>query len=170
MDIDDLKVFCLAARRASFAAVAKELGTTPAHVSKRIAILETTLAVRLFHRTTRRVAITADGEIAYQWARRILEDVTSMTETLQSTKSELSGLLRISTSLRLGRLHVAPILSRLGEQYPKLDVWLELLDRHTDLINENIDIDIRFGDPTQPQLIAIASPATGACYAPRPAT
>jgi len=154
MDIDDLKVFCIAARRASFAAVAKELGTTPAHVSKRIAILEATLAVRLFHRTTRRVAITADGEIAYQWARRILEDVTSMTETLQSTRSELSGLLRISTSLRLGRLHVAPILSSLGNQYPKLDVWLELLDRRTDLINENIDIDIRFGDPTQPQLIA----------------
>ncbi len=154
MDIDDLNVFCIAARRASFAAAAKELGTTPAHVSKRIAILEAALSVRLFHRTTRRVVITSDGEIAFEWARRILEDVASMTETLQTTKGELSGLLRISTSLRFGRLHVSPILSLLGERYPKLDVWLEVLDRRTDLVNENIDIDLRFGDPVQPQLIA----------------
>ena len=55
--LDDLRVFCLAARRANFAATAKELGTSPAFVSKRIAILEKALGVNLFHRAGRRVAV-----------------------------------------------------------------------------------------------------------------
>jgi LysR family transcriptional activator of dmlA len=110
--------------------------------------------VRLFHRTTRRVVITQDGERAFQWAQQILGDANAMSEAFSSAKKEPSGLLRIATSQRLGREHVAPILSALGERFPRVDVWLELLDRRVDLITENFDIDIRVGDPTQPHLIA----------------
>jgi LysR family transcriptional activator of dmlA len=131
-----------------------EIGTTPAHISKRIAILESQLDVRLFHRTTRRVVITEDGERAFQWAQRILGDANAMSEAFSSAKKEPSGQLRIATSQRLGREHVAPILSALGKRYPRLEVWLELLDRRVDLITENFDVDIRVGDPTQPHLIA----------------
>jgi LysR family transcriptional activator of dmlA len=154
MDLKDLKVFCEVARRSGFAAASLEIGTTPAHVSKRIAILESQLGVRLFHRTTRRVVITQDGERAFQWAQQILGDASAMSEAFSSAKKEPSGQLRIATSQRLGREHVAPILSALGKRYPRIDVWLELLDRRVDLVAENFDIDIRVGDPTQPQLIA----------------
>ena len=61
--LDDLRLFCLAARRASFAATAKELGTSPAFVSKRIAILEKALGVSLFHRASRRVTVNPDGSL-----------------------------------------------------------------------------------------------------------
>jgi LysR family transcriptional activator of dmlA len=154
MDLKDLQVLCEVARRSSFAAASLEIGTTPAHISKRIAILESQLGVRLFHRTTRRVVITQDGERAFQWAQRILDDATAMSEAFSSAKKQPSGLLRVATSMRLGREHVAPILSALGKRYPRLEVWLELLDRRVDLITENFDIDIRVGDPTQPHLIA----------------
>jgi len=154
MDLKDLQVFCEVARRSGFAAASLEIGTTPAHISKRIAILEGQLGVRLFHRTTRRVVITEDGERAFQWAQRILDDANAMSEAFSSAKREPSGQLRIATSQRLGREHVAPILSALGKRYPRLEVWLELLDRRVDLIAENFDLDIRVGDPTQPQLIA----------------
>lgn len=154
MDLKDLQVFCEVARRSGFAAASLEIGTTPAHISKRIAILETQLGVRLFHRTTRRVVITEDGERAFQWAQRILDDANAMSEAFSSAKREPSGQLRIATSQRLGREHVAPILSALGRRHPRLEVWLELLDRRVDLVAENFDLDIRVGDPTQPQLIA----------------
>lgn len=154
MDLKDLQVFCEVARRSGFAAASQEIGTTPAHISKRIAILEGQLGVGLFHRTTRRVVITEDGERAFQWAQRILGDADAMAEAFSSAKREPSGQLRIATSQHLGREHVAPILSALGSRHPKLEVWLELLDRRVDLVAENFDLDIRVGDPTQPQLIA----------------
>ncbi|PIF73212.1 LysR family transcriptional regulator [Variovorax sp. 54] len=154
VDLKDLEVFCEAARRSSFVGASLEIGTTSAHISKRIAILESQLGVRLFHRTTRRVVITEDGERAYQWARRILDDANAMSEAFSSAKAEPSGLLRIATSQRLGREHVAPILSALSERHPRIEVWLELMDRRVDLIAENFDLDIRVGDPTQPRLIA----------------
>ena len=153
-DLNDLHVFCTVAQRASFVASATELGVSQAFVSKRISILEKQLGVRLFHRTTRRVHISDEGERIYAAARKILEDVSTLTETAISAKGEPSGQLRISTSLRLGRNHVSHVLSLLQRRYPKLDIWLELLDRRVNLVEEGYDVDIRVGEPTQPQLIA----------------
>lgn len=150
----DLSLFCTVARRSSFVAAATELGSSPAYVSKRIAILEKELQVRLFHRTTRRVSITDDGEMVFRWAQKILEDVAGMTEAVASMKSEPRGSLRISTSLMLGSNHIAPALSLLVERYPELEVWLELIDRRADLVAEGYDLDIRVGEVQEPHLIA----------------
>ena len=153
-DLTDLRVFCCVARRSSFVAAAQELGISTAYVSKRVAGLEQRLGVTLFHRTTRRVRISDQGELAYAWARKILDDVDAMTLELSDTRSAPSGPLRVCTSLRLGRNHVAPALSLLGKQFPQLDIWLELVDRQVDLIAEGIDIDIRVGEVSEPHLIA----------------
>ncbi|EYS80481.1 LysR family transcriptional regulator [Cupriavidus sp. SK-4] len=164
----DLRLFCTVARRASFIAAANETGISPAHVSKRIAMLETMLGAKLFHRTTRRVSVTAEGESAFAWAQKILEDVDGMLEAVGATGGEPRGLLRIATSVRLGRRHVAPALSRLRQQHPGLEVWLELLDRRVDLIGESFDLDIRVGEVEEPHLIAskIASGSRVLCAAP----
>ncbi|KAI3595766.1 Transcriptional regulator, LysR family [Cupriavidus necator H850] len=164
----DLRLFCTVARRASFIAAANETGISPAHVSKRIAMLEAMLGAKLFHRTTRRVSVTAEGESAFAWAQKILEDVDGMLEAVGATGGEPRGLLRIATSVRLGRRHVAPALSRLRQQHPGLEVWLELLDRRVDLIGESFDLDIRVGEVEEPHLIAskIASGSRVLCAAP----
>jgi len=150
----DLQLFCEVARRSSFIAAASETGLSPAHVSKRIATLEEQLGVKLFNRTTRRVNITSDGEAAFAWAQKILEDVGAMVDALSGGQREPQGTLRLCTSLRLGREHIAPILSLLRHQYPALEIWLELLDRRADLIADNFDIDIRVGEVQEKHLIA----------------
>ena len=150
----DLQLFCEVARRSSFIAAASETGLSPAHVSKRIATLEEQLGVKLFNRTTRRVNITSDGEAAFVWAQKILEDVGAMVDALSGGQREPQGTLRLCTSLRLGREHIAPILSLLRRQYPALEVWVELLDRRVDLIADNFDIDIRVGEVQEKHLIA----------------
>ncbi|MGH8788759.1 MAG: LysR family transcriptional regulator [Cupriavidus necator] len=164
----DLRLFCTVARRASFIAAANETGISPAHVSKRIAMLEAMLGARLFHRTTRRVSVTAEGESAFAWAQKILEDVDGMLEAVGATGGEPRGLLRIATSVRLGRRHVAPVLSLLRQQHPGLEAWLELLDRRVDLIGESFDLDIRVGEVEEPHLIAskIATGSRVLCAAP----
>jgi len=150
----DLKVFCSVARLSSFAAAAQELGNSPAYVSKRIAELERSLGATLFHRTTRRVKISPQGELAYAWAQKILADVDGLAMDMSNTCVDLSGPLRITTSLRLGRNHVSPILTMLGKQHPKLEIWLELVNNRIDLIEEGIDIDIRVGEVREQNLIA----------------
>jgi LysR family transcriptional activator of dmlA len=149
----DLQLFCIVARRSSFIAAATETGISPAHVSKRIAMLETSLGVRLLTRTTRRVSITSDGEAAFQWAQKIIDDVQGMAEAFAGF-DDPRGLLRIGTSLRLGREHVSPALTLLRQRHPGLEIWLELLDRRVDLIGESFDIDIRVGEVVEPHLIA----------------
>src|ERR1700753_269962 len=98
-DLIDLRVFCQVARRSSFVAAATELGISPAYVSKRVADLERSLGVTLFHRTTRRVRISDAGEAAYAWARKVLEAVDGLNDSVAHTDSGLAGPLRISTSL-----------------------------------------------------------------------
>ena len=72
---DDLRVFVTVARRSSFVAAAAELGVSAAYVTKRVKVMEGTLGAALFNRTTRRVVITEDGERAYHWAQKILDDM-----------------------------------------------------------------------------------------------
>lgn len=168
-DLADLEVFCGVARRSSFTAAAADLGISPAYVTKRIASLERALGVTLFHRTTRRVHISPEGEIAYDWARRLLDAADGMHSDLSSARGSPSGTLRLSTSLRLGRNHVAHILALMRRDYPGLDLWLELVDRRVDLIAEGFDLDIRVGEVTEPHLVArkIVDSARVLCASPR---
>jgi LysR family transcriptional activator of dmlA len=149
----DLRVFIQAARQASFAAAANELGTSPAYVSKRIALLEGTLKVKLFHRSTRRVSLTERGELMLSWAQRVLDTYDQLDGALDSTQDDVRGGLRIAASSGLGRNHVAPALSELVKLHPGLEIDLEILDRSVDLVDEKIDIDIRIGDVREPHLV-----------------
>ncbi len=152
--LKDLRVFMLVARRAGFAAVAEELGVSPAFISKRVALLEQTLNVVLLHRTTRRVTITEEGERIYEWAQRILQDVDQMMDELSDARQVPRGMLRIISSFGFGRRVVAPALSALAKEYPQLELRFDVEDRLVDMVNEGIDLDIRIGDDIAPNLIA----------------
>jgi LysR family transcriptional activator of dmlA len=149
----DLRVFIQAARMASFAAAANELGTSPAYVSKRIALLERSLKVKLFHRSTRRVSLTERGEAMLSWAQRILDAYEQLDVTLEESQKDIRGGLRIAASSGLGRNHLAPALSELVKLHPGLEIDLEILDRSVNLVDEDIDIDIRVGDVHEPHLV-----------------
>ena len=167
-DLIDLRVFCQVARRASFVAAATDLGISPAYVTKRVAGLEKALGARLFHRTTRRVRISDEGEAAYAWARRVLDAADELDQGVRGSNAAPAGPLRISTSLRLGRNHIAPILAQMSQTYPALEIWLEVMDRRVDLLGEGFDIDVRMGEVNEPHLVAhhVATNVRVLCAAP----
>lgn len=152
--IRDLELFSVAAQHSSFVAAAKAIGTSQAHISKRIKALETSLGVTLFFRNSRRVMVTSEGRILLEWAQRIHLDTQTLQSAFNGTTDIAHGTLRISSSQRLGRRHVGPALARLQKENPQLDIWLELLDRRVDLVTEGFDIDIRVGEVNEPGLIA----------------
>lgn len=154
IDNEDLRVFATAARKASFAAAAEELGMSPAYVSKRIGILEEMLGVRLFHRTTRRVVVSEDGEKVYAHALTILENLDTLLHEVAERREIPRGLLRISGSFGFGRNVVAPVVARLVAVHPALQVRFEVFDRLVDIVEEGFDIDIRVGEELPPHLIA----------------
>lgn len=166
--LDDLRLLCVVARHRSFAETARELGVSKAVVSKRIALLEAAVQERLFHRTTRSVSLTAQGEIVYQWAQRILEDVDLMGEAISREKAAPSGLLRICSSTGFGRSRLAPALSALAVRYPQLEIQVELFDRLVDLVEEGFQLDIRIGRVHESNVIArrIARNRRVLCAAP----
>jgi LysR family transcriptional activator of dmlA len=166
--LEDLTLFCAVVRLRSFAATAREQGVSNAYVSKRIAVLEAAMQVRLLHRTTRTVTLTEQGQVVHTWAQRILEDVEQMAEAVSSEKMAPSGLLRLCTSSGFGRNRLAPALSALAKQYPALEIQLELIDRKVDLIAEDIHLDIRVGQAHEPHLISrrIAPNQRVLCAAP----
>ncbi len=166
--LDDLRLFCVVARHRSFAETARELGVSKAVVSKRIALLEAAVHEKLFHRTTRKVTLTGQGEIVHQWALRILEDVDLMGEALSREKAAPRGLLRICSSTGFGRSRLAPALSALAGHHPQLEIQLELYDRLVDLVEEGFQLDIRIGRVHESNVIArrIARNRRVLCAAP----
>jgi len=151
--LEDLRLLCVVVRNRSFAETARELGISKAVVSKRIALLESAVQETLFHRTTRNVLLTAQGEIVHQWALRILEDVDLMGEAISHEKAAPGGLLRICSSTGFGRSRLAPALSELARRFPRLEIQVELLDRPVDLIDEGFQLDIRIGQVREGNVI-----------------
>lgn len=151
--LDDLRLLCVVARNRSFAETARELGVSKAVVSKRIALLEDAVQERLFHRTTRSVSLTAQGEIVHQWAQRIVEDVDLMSDAISREKAAPSGLLRICSSTGFGRRRLAPALSEMARQFPQLEIQVELFDRPVDLVEEGFQLDIRIGQVREGNVI-----------------
>jgi LysR family transcriptional activator of dmlA len=154
LENEDLRVFVTVVRRSSFIAAAEELGMSPAYVSKRIGVLEGSLGVRLFQRTTRRVVITEDGEQVYARAQAILDQLADLVDEVAGRRSDPAGQLRICSSFGFGRNLVAPAIARLAAAYPSLQIRFEVFDRLVDIVEEGFDLDVRVGDEIPPHLIA----------------
>lgn len=167
-DLGDLRVFVETARRANFARAAEALDASAAWVTKRIQVLEQSLGVKLFHRSTRKVVVTEEGERIYQWAQQILDAVDGMVAEVSAARAEPRGALRICSSFGFGRNIVAPAISQLSARYPQLKIRFELFDRLVDITSEGFDLDVRVGDEIAPHLIArrLASNHRVLCAAP----
>lgn len=166
--ISELAFFTLLIRVGSLAAAAREMNLTPPAVSKRLALLERRLGVRLLNRTTRSISLTAEGELYLINAQRILGEIEEMERQVSSSRAEPKGLLRVNAPLGFGRTHVGPAISSFARRYPEVEVQLHLTDRPINLPDDAIDVAIRFGDLPDSRLIArkIASNRRRLCAAP----
>jgi DNA-binding transcriptional LysR family regulator len=140
-----LEIFVGVVDAGSFSAVARRQRIGQPAVSKAIVQLETWLGVSLLLRSTRSVVPTEAGRIFYERAKRTIEEADEAVMAVQGNANSLSGKLRVSTSICLGRLHVIPRLSAFLAEHPGLDLELVLDDRFVDLVNEGVDVALRTG-------------------------
>ena len=141
-----IPVLVRVAETESFSEAARQLGISPSGVSKTISRLEERLGVRLFDRTTRKVAITEEGRRFYERCRQIVSDIEEAETELTETRARPRGRVLASVPAELGRRHIVPALPELLRQHPELEVRLELSDRRVDLVGERIDLAVRMGD------------------------
>lgn len=146
--------FAQTARHGSFAAAAREQGAAPSTLAKAVARLEGALGVKLFHRTTRQVTLTPDGERLYQRCQRVLAEVEDLQAEAAGTRAAPSGTLRIEMPVFYGRRFVMPLLAALGRQHPALRLDLRLSDAQADLVRDNVDLAVRIGHLRDSTLVA----------------
>jgi DNA-binding transcriptional LysR family regulator len=115
-----LALFVEAARRGSFAAVARDRGLAPSAVSRAVAQLESDLGVRLFQRSTRRMALTDAGARYLARVEPLIEDLARARDEAQEAAAEPAGPLRLTTSVTFGQVRVLPLLPELRRRFPRL--------------------------------------------------
>lgn len=150
---DGIDEFVAVATHGSFAAAATALGLSRSHMSRAVADLEDRLQVLLLQRTTRKVRLTASGEVFLDHARRLLSDRDEAI-AMMLEKSEPQGDLSITCSTALGERFVAPLARAFAREHPKIRLTLDLSNRVTDLIAEGFDLAVRTGVLPSSSLIA----------------
>ena len=138
-------IFVTAARAGSFTLAADRLGITKCAVGKSIAKLEDRLGCKVFHRSTRRLALTVDGEAYFASCSLAVDEILAAEAFLTSNQKTPGGRLRIDLPAAYGRSVVLPVLLDILAAYPELKLTVTFSDSVVDLIEEGIDLSIRFG-------------------------
>lgn len=127
----------------SFTAAAEMLGVTPAAMSKSVQNLERELGIRLLNRSTRRLALTEEGEVFFKKARAAMLDLDNAVSAVIESKREPNGVLRVTSAEIFGRRKVLPLLPEFTNRYPKVTLDITLEDRFADMLVEGYDVSIR---------------------------
>jgi len=137
--------FVAVAETESFTAAAKQLEISTAQVSRQVSALESRLATKLLHRTTRKVSVTEAGTIYYQHCRQVLDGLEAAEDAISDMQSKPTGKLKITAPVTYGEATIAPLINNFLARYPDLDVQLHLSNQTVDLIDEGYDLAIRQG-------------------------
>lgn len=150
--LNSLAFFVQAAETRSFSEAGRNLGVSSSTVGKSVCRLEERLAVRLFHRSTRSITLTAEGALYLERCRRILCEIEAAELELSETRQAPKGRLRISLPL-VGML-VMPALTAFMQRYPAIQLDVDFSDRLVDVIEEGFDVVMRTGEPTDSRLMS----------------
>ena len=144
--LEMMRIFCVAAESRNFKEAATQLGISPQVVTRAIKELEEQRGEILFYRSTRQIKITADGERLAKQARFAVGSIDALlVKDTKEKRDEMRGTVRLTVSSVLGRKLVIPALAEFATRYPDIVVDCVLTDSHSDVIDERIDIGIRFG-------------------------
>jgi len=175
----DIRTFLAVASAGSLSGAARQLNVAPMQVSRRMAGLEENLGVRLFHRTTRSLTLTAEGEAFVPYARAMVDAETGARAELSPLPGTASGVLRVTAPSGFGQSVVLPMLPRLLTSNPDLRIDLDLSDSQVDIVGQGLDLALRIAPLGDSELVAkkIAPNPRLICAAPaylkqygRPAT
>ena len=152
--IDAMQAFVRVVETGSFTKAADTLQASKTRVTQLVQQLETHLRVKLLHRTTRKVNVTADGAAYYERVVRLLADLDDAETSLSAASDAPRGRLRVDVPAPLASLIVVPALPAFHARYPDIQLDLGVRDRKVDLIDENVDCVVRGGELTEPSLRA----------------
>jgi DNA-binding transcriptional LysR family regulator len=152
--LDAMQMFVRIVETGSLSAVARELGTTQPTVSKQLTALERHLKTRLLHRTTRKLSLTEAGRLYYDTCKRVVDELREAEGTLSQWQNSLSGRIHVNTSIAFGEAFITPLMLEFQRRHPALSVHLSLDDRFIDLVAEGVDVAVRLGRLSDPNLVA----------------
>ena len=146
-ELESLRIFLGVAEQRSFTGAARQLGMTPASVTRAVAALEERLGVQLLLRTTRQVSLTSAGAV---YAARVAPLVKGIAEAASETMEAqgiTSGLIRVSAPMSLGLKVLPAVMSQFATLYPQTHVALTLSDSFVDIVEDDYDLAIRISGP-----------------------
>ncbi|MCA3823310.1 MAG: LysR family transcriptional regulator, partial [Burkholderia sp.] len=143
-------VFVQVAETRSFVAAGRALGLSASAIGKRIARLEARLNVRLFHRSTRSITLTAEGARFLERCRRVIAEIDAAEQELTHSAEAPRGRLRVSLPT-IGTL-LLPVLADFMAAYPEIELDIDFSDRLVDVVNEGFDAVLRTGQPSDSRL------------------
>ncbi|WP_064169075.1 LysR substrate-binding domain-containing protein [Klebsiella pneumoniae] len=143
--LEHMEIFVQVVEQGSFTRAADVLQMHRPTVSKAVQHLEDELGIKLLHRTTRKLSLTAEGEVFFQRARGTLNDVSDMMASFSSTQPP-RGRLRLDAPLALIHPLILPAISDFQKKYPEIEIILTASDKKTDLVAEGVDCVLRLGE------------------------
>lgn len=152
MLLDNLRLFLTIAVKGSLVAAARETGMSSTTVSERLAALEAHYGVVLFNRTTRSISLTEEGRLLADGAKSVLSEVADLDTLVRHGAETLSGPIRISAPIDLGRSIVSQVIAEFTEENPAVSIELSLSDGYVDLVGQGFDLAVRFGNITDSSL------------------
>lgn len=154
VQLGSIEMFCKAAELQGFTAAAQVLGVTAAAVSRSVGRLEERLGAKLFTRTTRLMRLTEEGRAYFEQCHQALAQIENAERAINGSLAEPTGVLRISMPTTYGHHRVLPLLAKFMDQYPKVQVEVDLNNRNIDFVEDGYDLAIRGGAPTDSRLVA----------------
>jgi DNA-binding transcriptional LysR family regulator len=165
----EMGIFQRVIERGSFAGAAEDMGLSPSAVSKLITRLELRLGVRLINRTTRRLALTPEGEIYLARSRDILHAIESVEAEIASARLSPRGHIRVHAFPTFAVEHLSAVLPDFLARFPRITFEFLVTNRTVDLIADNVDIALRVGPLTDSSLVAckVADLTQVVCASPK---
>lgn len=154
MDLNEIVVFAKVVETRSFTAAAQQLGLPKSTVSRKVAQLEERLAARLIQRTTRKLSLTEIGQAYYERCARIVTDIAAAEQAVTDMQATPRGLLKVTAPIDLGAFKLGEVTADFCKLHPDIHVHLDLSDRVVDLVDEGLDLAIRFGPLGESTLVA----------------
>lgn len=152
--LEDMEVFARVVAIGSLSGAGRELGLSPAGVSKRLKRLEEDLGARLLQRTTRQISLTEEGQAYYERIGPLLAAIEEAEAFVTRRSDAVRGTLKVSAPTSFGRMHIAPHINDFMQAYPDLALNLQLNDEFVDIVGEGFDLSIRIGELTDSSLVA----------------
>jgi DNA-binding transcriptional LysR family regulator len=153
-NIDDHLLYYAVANSGSITAAARQLELPKSTVSRRLIQFEESLGIKLFHKTTRKITLTALGETYLERCERVVHEATEARDFLDSVTTKATGELRVTMPADIGIHWLADFLVGFSRRHPDVKLSLDFTGRRLDLIGERFDVAIRAGNLTSSEMVA----------------